>query len=222
VADRLSAEQIQAALADNVLIGRKIIVRQEVTSTNDLLWELAGGSRRRSPSHPRVRADMGGRAAVGGPEGLVIFAEFQSAGRGQRGNVWESSPRKGLWFSILLRPNLPVNESGRLTQWAVKMIAATIENRCLRKATIKPPNDVFVAERKIAGVLVEMRAQHRAHHLAIVGIGINVNQRPHDFSPAVRERAGSLAMLLRGPVDRNALAITLLRNLDASYRSGAL
>jgi BirA family biotin operon repressor/biotin-[acetyl-CoA-carboxylase] ligase len=200
VADRLSGAQIRAALADTILIGREIIVREKTTSTNDSVWQLAKG---------------------GAPEGLVVFAEHQSAGRGQRGNVWESAAYKGLWFSILLRPNLPVNESARLTHWAVKMIAATIGNRCRRKATIKPPNDVFVAERKIAGALVEMRAQHRAPHLAIVGIGINVNQQLHDFSPAVCERAGSLAMLLRGPVDRNELAITLLRNLDSSYRRGA-
>lgn len=151
-----------------------------------------------------------------------MFAEHQTAGRGQRCNVWESAAHKGLWFSILLRPNLPVGESARLTEWATRVIAATIEMRCLRKAIVKPPNDVFVSQRKVAGVLVEMRAQEHAPHLAIVGIGINVNQRPHDFSPAVRERAGSLAMLLGGPLDRSELAIDLLRNLERAPCSGSL
>jgi BirA family transcriptional regulator, biotin operon repressor / biotin---[acetyl-CoA-carboxylase] ligase len=187
---------MRVALGDGVHIGREIIVREEATSTNDSVWQLA----RR-----------------GAPEGLVAFAEHQAAGRGQRGNVWESAAFKGLWFSILLRPDLPVAESARLTEWATKVIAATISNRCRRKAVIKPPNDVFVAKRKVAGVLVEMRAQPSASHLAIVGIGVNVNQEPHDFSPAVRERAGSLAMFLHGPLDRNEFAIALLRNFERTY-----
>jgi BirA family biotin operon repressor/biotin-[acetyl-CoA-carboxylase] ligase len=199
--DRLDGPRIRAALGDHALIGREIIVGEEVTSTNDSVWQLAKG---------------------GAPEGLMVFAEYQTAGRGQRGNVWESAAHKGLWFSILLRPNLRVSESARLTQWSTKIIAATISQRCRRKATIKPPNDVFVEGRKIAGVLVEMRAQQKAAHVAIVGIGINVNQQPHDFSPAVRERAGSLSMLLRGPLDRSEFAIDLVRNLDRTYCSGAL
>jgi BirA family biotin operon repressor/biotin-[acetyl-CoA-carboxylase] ligase len=187
---------MRAALGEGVLIGREIIVREEATSTNDSLCQLA---------------------KAGASEGLVVFAEHQTAGRGQRGNIWESAAHKGLWFSMLLRPNLPVAESARLTEWATKVMAETISNCCRRKATIKPPNDVFVAERKVAGVLVEMRAQPNASHLVIVGIGVNVNQQPHDFSPAVRERAGSLAMLVHGPLDRNEFAIELLRNLDRSY-----
>jgi BirA family biotin operon repressor/biotin-[acetyl-CoA-carboxylase] ligase len=196
VVDRLSAAHIRAGLGDHVLIGCEIIVRESATSTNDSIWQLAKG---------------------GAQEGLVVFAEHQTAGRGQRGNVWESAAFKGLWFSVLLRPNLPVGESPRLTQWVARVIGATIEQRCLHKATIKPPNDIFVAERKVAGVLVEMRAQQNASHFAIIGIGVNVNHQPHDFSPAVRDRAGSLAMVLGGPVDRSALAVTLLRNLDRSY-----
>jgi BirA family biotin operon repressor/biotin-[acetyl-CoA-carboxylase] ligase len=199
VADRLSAAHIRAGLGDHVLIGRETIVRESARSTNDSVWQLAKG---------------------GAAEGLVVFAEHQTAGRGQRGNVWESPAYKGLWFSVLLRPNLPVAESPRLTQWVARTIGATIETRCLCKVTIKPPNDVLVSERKVAGVLVEMRAQQNAPHFAIVGIGINVNQQPRDFSPAVRDRAASLGMVLGRPLDRNELAIALLRNLDCSYRSG--
>jgi BirA family biotin operon repressor/biotin-[acetyl-CoA-carboxylase] ligase len=82
---------------------------------------------------------------------------------------------------------------------------------------IKPPNDVFVAGKKIAGVLVEMRAQENAPHLAIVGIGINTNHQPEDFSQELRSRAGSLALALDRQVDRQRFAIALLRNLDRTY-----
>ncbi len=199
--DRLSAAQLRAGLGDDVIIGREIIVREQTTSTNDEVWQLAKG---------------------GAPEGLVVFAEYQTAGRGQRGNVWESAAHKGLWFSILLHPKIAVQDSSRLTQWAAGMISWTVEKISAQKASIKLPNDVYVGSRKIAGVLVEMRAQPRAPHIAIVGIGLNVNQQPHDFSEGLRDGAGSLAMLRQGLLNRTEVAIDLLGNLERTYRSGAV
>ena len=72
--------------------------------------------------------------------------------------------------------------------------------------------------RKVAGVLVEMRAQEKAPHLAVVGIGINVNQSPEDFPPELQSRAISLAMALGRPIDRRQLGVALLRYLDRTYR----
>ena len=83
---------------------------------------------------------------------------------------------------------------------------------------MKAPNDILVGDRKIAGVLIEMRAQPKAPHLAIVGIGVNVNQLPQDFSRAVRDRATSFAIIRGCSVDRTAVAISLLRRLDDAYR----
>jgi BirA family biotin operon repressor/biotin-[acetyl-CoA-carboxylase] ligase len=80
------------------------------------------------------------------------------------------------------------------------------------------PNDVCVEEKKVAGVLVEMRAQENAPHLAIAGIGINVNQTVEDFSEELRPHAISLAVALDQPVDRQEFAVALLRNLDRTYR----
>src|SRR5213078_4596111 len=74
---------------------------------------------------------------------------------------------KGLWFSILLQPRIDINNSPRLTTWAAEAISDLIQNEFFLKATIKPPNDVEINGRKVAGVLVEMRAQEKAPHLAI-------------------------------------------------------
>jgi BirA family biotin operon repressor/biotin-[acetyl-CoA-carboxylase] ligase len=199
-ADRLSAAKLRAGLGHRT-IGREIIVLDETTSTNDVVLQMANG---------------------GAPEGLVVFAEHQTAGRGQRGNVWESPAGKGLLCSILLRPNVAVQDSARLVDWAAKGIAWTVENACLCKATTKPPNDIYIDGRKVAGVLVEMRAQPGAPLLAVVGIGVNVNQMPSHFSEELRDRAISLAIVLGGPIERNTLAIALLRNLDQLYREGFL
>jgi len=204
--DALSGDKLRADL-DSAIIGRDIVVVDETTSTNDSVLE------RTSPSTP---------------EGLVVFAERQTAGRGQRNNSWESAAGKGLWFSILLRPKIDIRAALQLADWAACTIADTISTEFAREATVKLPNDVVVAGKKIAGVLVEMRAQKNSPHIAIVGIGLNVNQRAEDFSDELRPRAISLAMALdrsatrrihRGEqVDRHQFAVALLRNLDASYR----
>ena len=194
---KLEAAQLQR-LATGNLIGRLVVVLDSTTSTNDSALQMAG---------------------EGAEEGLVVFAEEQTAGRGQRGNSWESAPGKGLWFSILLRPNLAPAESGRLTTWAAQCVATSISRELSLPATIKVPNDVHVAHRKVAGVLVEMRAQPGLPHLAIAGIGINVNQSAADFSPALRETAISLAMAVERPVDRQHFAAAVLRELDKTYRA---
>ena len=193
--DRLRADELRAEVGATV-IGREIVVLERTTSTNDLVLQMA-------------RADR--------PEGSVVFAEHQTAGRGQRGNLWESAAGQGLWFSVLLRPKIDIKDSAQITAWATDIIAATIHNELSLSATIKSPNDVYIDGRKVAGVLVDMRAQAKAAHIAILGIGVNVNQSPCDFSEELRDRAVSLAMLRGGPLDRQLFAVALLRNLDRTY-----
>jgi BirA family biotin operon repressor/biotin-[acetyl-CoA-carboxylase] ligase len=122
-----------------------------------------------------------------------------------------------LWFSILLRPRIAVSDSPRLTDWLANRIAATIRSKLELPATVKAPNDVYVGDRKVSGVLVEMRAMPDSPHAAIAGIGINVNQRAEDFPEEIRARAGSVAMCTGMPVDRQTLAIALLHDFDRTY-----
>jgi BirA family biotin operon repressor/biotin-[acetyl-CoA-carboxylase] ligase len=195
VSDRLTADEMRDELAD-CMIGREIIVVEETTSTNDSVLQRATQKTR---------------------QGLVVFAERQTAGRGQRNNLWESAAHKGLWFSVLLRPKIDINESGRLTYWAVNVVAQTILKEFALAATIRPPNDVYLDGKKVAGVLVEMRAQKNAPHFAVLGIGINVNHATEDFSDELRPRTISLATALDRFVDRQRFAVALLRNLDRTY-----
>jgi BirA family biotin operon repressor/biotin-[acetyl-CoA-carboxylase] ligase len=205
-ADRLIAGELQAHFAC-ATIGRQIIVLEQTGSTNDAILQLSThqGSAVSSPPSSFVN------------EGLVLFAEHQTAGRGQRGNRWESAAGKGLWFSIFLRPGIQVNDSGRLTIWAMESICDVIRTEFALKPVIKLPNDIQLQGRKVVGVLVEMRAQQRAPHLAIVGIGINVNHSAEDFPPELQNRAISLAMALHRPVERQQLAVAILRNLNRTY-----
>jgi BirA family transcriptional regulator, biotin operon repressor / biotin---[acetyl-CoA-carboxylase] ligase len=106
----------------------------------------------------------------------------------------------------------------QLAQQTAQIVATTIRSEFHLSATVKLPNDIYIGNRKVAGVLVEMRAQPKAPHLAVLGVGVNVNQMPHDFSEELRERAISLVIARGGPVDRTSLAVALLRNLDLLYR----
>ena len=192
--ERLDAEALCRALAGRQF-GHQLEVLEETTSTNDVVFQRAG-------EHA---------------EGFVVFAERQTAGRGQYGNRWESAASKGLWFSILLRPKVAANDASRITAWAAQSVADTIRMHFSLGATVKLPNDVYVAERKVAGVLLELRAVPNSPHLGVLGIGINVNQTLEDFPAELRERAGSLAMSTGVQLDRHGVAIAVLRDLDRTY-----
>src|SRR6266480_6675392 len=128
--DRLIADELQAHCRCDT-IGGNIIVLEQTDSTNDAILQ------------------------VGSPNsngGLVLFAEHQTEGRGQRGNRWESAAGKGLWFSILLRPGIQLSDSGRLRMWAIEAISDVIRTTFDLEPAIKLPNDVQLNGRKVSGV----------------------------------------------------------------------
>jgi len=193
--DRLIAEDLRAGLGE-CRLGNQLIVVDEASSTNDLAWEAA---------------------ARGAPEGFVVFAERQTAGRGQYGRRWESAPYRGLWFSVLLRPRLTLNESPQLTLLLARVAAATIREETACAVLIKAPNDIYMAGRKIAGVVVEGRTASDKSYVAVAGMGINVNQTPEDFSAVLQATAGSLRMATGRRFPRGPLAVALLRKLETEY-----
>ncbi len=191
----LDAEAIRGACARQ-LIGNRVLVFEEISSTNDAVGQMAAES----------------------AEGLVVFAERQTAGRGQYGRRWESAAGRGLWMSVLLRPQLAVAESSRLTDLLAQAIQGTLAQHLGIAATIQQPNDVYIEDRKVAGVLVEMRVEASGSYCAIAGMGINVNHAPEEFPPELQATATSLALTSgRRGVDRSALAVSLLGELDARY-----
>ncbi len=192
--DALDAAELAAALSGQ-RIGREVRVLEETTSTNDVVRQLA-------PAHA---------------EGLVVFAERQTAGRGQYGRRWESAAGRGLWFSILLRPQIGPAASGQLTDFLARSVAATLVEELGLQPTVKPPNDIYLGARKAAGVLVEMRVGADGTYYAVAGIGLNVNQAREDFPEPLRATCTSLAMAKGQPVDRTRLAVALLRRLETDY-----
>ena len=200
----LIADDLRAARPEDAIVGREILVFEETGSTNDL-------------------AARAGQDGV--PEGLVIFAESQRAGRGRLGRKWVSPHRRNLLCSTLLRPvAVPVGRWPELTFCAALAVAETAERFAGRPARIKWPNDVLVEGRKVAGVLLESH-QGQPHGFVVVGIGLNVLQTGADFPPELRERAGSLSMLRAGgsgvpALKRREVASCLLERLEAHYARG--
>lgn len=187
--DALQSRRIAAALAGHA-IGGEVQVHAELPSTNDHVRQLG---------------------LDGYPHGLVVFAESQTAGRGRRENRWCSGPGQDLLMSVLLRPGARMESWPRLTTLAALAVCKAIEFTSALKPAIKWPNDVLVHGRKCAGILAETFAGGSSAFM-VLGIGINVNTTA--YPPELRDTATSLKLILQRHLDRNTLAIALLKQLD--------
>lgn len=194
--DVLHADDLVARLGKTQIIGRDIRVFQETTSTNDVVEKLARD---------------------GVKEGVVVFAESQTRGRGRLGRKWISPAGKGLWFSILLRPELRPQEATQLTVAAATALWRAIHAETGLHAEIKWPNDILFRGKKVAGILTEMNAELDRVKYLILGVGVDVNQAANEFPPEVRKLATSLRAELGRPLLRAELATAILRELDRDY-----
>ena len=179
--------------------GRNVITLQRVPSTNEYLKDEL------SKSTP-LR------------EGTVIMAVDQYAGRGQKGTTWQSEPGKNLTFSLLLMPSfldpkyqfsLTVAISIALVQWLESLLHTPV--------TIKWPNDIYVGDRKIGGMLIENILKGKIWKSAVIGIGINVNQT--EFPPAIGAHTASVKQILHTDCDLTELMTDLCLHIARSYEA---
>ena len=194
--DLLHADDLMSRLGKTKIIGRDIRVFRQTTSTNDVIDKFA-------------------RDAV--REGVVVFAEAQSGGRGRLGRKWLSPARKGLWFSVLLRPDLSPQQTTQLTVASATALRRAIQGSTGLVPEIKWPNDVLIGGKKVAGILTELHAELEQVKYVILGIGVNVNLNAGDFPPDLRRSATSLKVELNHAVARPELAVHCLRELDHDY-----
>ena len=190
----LSAEQILDGLGTQCL-GRRVLWYPQVDSTNSAAKTLA---------------------AQGEPEGTVVIAEEQTAGRGRHGRAWLAPASSGLLFSIILRPKLRPDHVQALTMITALALRDALADATALRAEIKWPNDLLLSGRKVAGILCEARTTGARVDFAILGIGLNVNLPEGALPPAFS--ATSLALELGHPVPRAPLLRTILRRLDQRYQ----
>ena len=167
------------------------------------------------PSLPSTNTALKAMAAEGAPEGTVLIAGEQTAGRGRMGRSFYSPPDSGLYLSLLLRPQLPAAEAVRLTACAAVAVAEAVEELSGLETQIKWVNDVLIGGKKICGILTEGSLDVESGQLAwaVVGIGVNTAVPTGDFPPELRETAGAVFGAARPPELRCRLAAGILDRL---------
>jgi BirA family biotin operon repressor/biotin-[acetyl-CoA-carboxylase] ligase len=152
-------------------IGCRLHYEETVDSTNRVALELAHD---------------------GAPEGTLVLADRQTAGRGRLQRSWQSPPGCNLYLSIIFRPAIPPHDASQITLLAGLAVAEAISAVCPERVGIKWPNDLLIGGRKVCGILAEARMAKEVIDSVIVGVGLNVNMKKLDFDPAHRETATSL------------------------------
>ncbi len=143
--------------ANTLFMGQKLIYVPECHSTNSSLAELI------------AHGDL--------PEGLVLLTDHQTKGMGQRGNSWESGQGMNLTLSVLLKPKfLAIKDQFQLNMAIAIGIAAGLKRLVSRTISLKWPNDIFIDDKKVGGILIQNQSQGGSLAMSIVGIGVNINQ----------------------------------------------
>jgi BirA family biotin operon repressor/biotin-[acetyl-CoA-carboxylase] ligase len=211
---RLCPDQLEHELGTE-RIGRRIVIWNRLGSTSDLA--------------ARAATSMAN-------DGLVVLAEEQTAGRGQRGRSWTAPPGSSILMSVLIFPPPGLTPPGQdamsgcawLTALGAVAAADLVSEWTGADARIKWPNDVRVEGRKIAGILVERALTHAPapagaaeriarHRGVVIGIGLNGNIQPNSFPSELSHGATSMSILAGAPVDRSEVARDLIRRLDDCY-----
>jgi len=189
--DRLLADEIAWELQTK-LIGKKIYSFDSLDSTMDFAYELG---------------------LKNSPEGTIVCAETQKKGRGRMGRSWASPRYKGIYFSVILRPQIMPNEAPKLTILSAVAVREAIEKISGLNPLIKWPNDILVNDKKVAGILAEMQAETDAVKFVVIGIGINVNTDKSLLPP----KATSLKEERGEEISRIVLLQEILRLIENYY-----
>jgi BirA family biotin operon repressor/biotin-[acetyl-CoA-carboxylase] ligase len=189
--DKLNVYAVKSELKTKIM-GRKVFHFDATTSTNDKAYELAES---------------------GEPEGTVVIAESQSHGRGRVGRKWVSPGGGGIYMSVILRPDLEADEIPAITLVAAASVVKTLIRLTGADAKIKWPNDVMINEKKVCGILTEMKAQPDRVDFLVLGIGINVNT-PQDKLP---DTATSVKSELKKALNRAELVRGFLGQFEKDY-----
>ena len=191
--DVLSVEEL-SSIRKTAWLGQKIYFYRETDSTNTRARSLA---------------------EEGAPHGSVVVAEIQNAGRGRRGRQWSSPEGAGIWFTLLLKPDIRPNDASMLTLVAAMAVVKGIGRSTGLAPQIKWPNDIVLSGKKVCGILTEMSTQIDYVNHIVVGIGINVKEQA--FPPEIAEKATALELEGKEPVSRPRLLEAVLEEFEGYY-----
>ena len=192
--DILTKEEL-AQYLETDYIGRKIYYHESLESTNTLAKDLA----RENES-----------------EGIVVISEEQTSGRGRLGRNWTSPKKKGIWMSIVVKPNIEPIDASKITQITAASVYRALSEMDI-ETSIKWPNDIILNDKKICGILTEMSSEMMQINYMVVGIGINVNLDLEDLPEDLREKASSIKIETGSETNRKELVARILNNFEYFY-----
>jgi birA, biotin-[acetyl-CoA-carboxylase] ligase region len=195
-ADILTAAEVCPGLATEIFGKKDYFYFREIDSTNNRARILA---------------------SEGYPEGTVVVAEKQTAGRGRRGREWYSPAQQGVYVSLILRPVLPLEEISRISLVTAVAVAQTFATELSLNPRIKWPNDVLIDNKKIAGILSEAVTDMDGVEYIVVGIGLNINNDIDGFPTDLRTEPTSVRVLNSLSNSRVEILQGLLRHLEYYY-----
>ena len=193
---KLSESEIRFGLKTEVM-GKQLYYRDVLPSTQKTAHELAND---------------------GAPEGTLVVADKQTAGRGRMSRVWHSQEGNGIWMSLILRPDVPLQKTPQLTLLSAVAVVQAIEAFTGVQPAIKWPNDLMIHGKKAVGILTELQAEEDRVRSVILGIGINVNQQETDFPGELQEIATSLSLEAGEKIDRAGLIQEILQTFEKRYQ----
>jgi len=176
-------------------LGHEILYFQKLSSTND---------------------EARKQSETGVSEGLVVIADVQTEGRGRRGRLWES-PIGGLWFTIVLRPDIEIKSAPLLTLLTGMVVANTIRSQFKLNATLKWPNDVRINGKKVCGILTELSTEKEKINFVLIGVGLNVNNATDQFPEELQPTVTTLVEETGHDIDKNNLILALLQEIEQAY-----
>jgi BirA family biotin operon repressor/biotin-[acetyl-CoA-carboxylase] ligase len=147
--------------------------------------------------------------------GSIIIAEKQTLGNGRFNRKWVS-PAGGLWFSLILRPTIAPTEAPKITQIAAASIYKTLSDLNIM-ATIKWPNDILLNDKKLCGILAEMKCDMDSVHYLVLGIGMNINIDESDFDESIKPIATSLKIEFNKQFERSKILANFLNHFEILY-----
>jgi BirA family biotin operon repressor/biotin-[acetyl-CoA-carboxylase] ligase len=149
--------------------------------------------------------------------GTVVIAEQQSGGVGRMGRPWVS-PSGGIWITIILKPHVPIDHIFMITMAGSIAVARAIRKEFDLGALIKWPNDIFIGNKKVGGLLLELSAEADTVHYCLLGIGIDVNVPLDNFTPELRKLITSISAETGREVDRAAFLARILKEFESHYQ----
>jgi BirA family biotin operon repressor/biotin-[acetyl-CoA-carboxylase] ligase len=181
-------------------LGNELQVFKTVTSTNTLAKDLTQN---------------------GAKEGLVVISEEQTDGKGRRGRSFFSPSKTGIYMSIVLRPQIDINDTLFITVAASVAVAEAIETLTGARVGIKWVNDLFIDDKKVCGILTEgaIEFESRKLEFAILGIGINFSTKNEEFPNEIQEIAGSIVQLENSKCTRSQLIAEILNKFEEYYNN---